>query len=71
MELVNAQEISIVNRAYDTHLLKEICEATGLKTHEICPINFETVKDEKARALIKGCKKLLMEDFKDLRDLLH
>lgn len=70
MEQVTEKEISIVNMAYDTHLLRDISMATGLKTKDIWPINFDNVKNEKTQMLINGCRELLEEDLETLKELL-
>jgi len=68
---VTENEKTIVIRALNTHLLRDIAGATGLKLDDIKPIYGYPEKTENVRKLIEGCRSLLEEDLEELKILLN
>lgn len=67
---ITENEKNIVNSALNTHLLRDIAGATGLKLDDIKPIYNYPEKTENVRKLIDGCRSLLEEDLEELKILL-
>jgi hypothetical protein len=68
---VTENEKNIVTSAMNTHLLRDIAGATGLKTQDVKPIYDCPEKTENVRKLIDGCRSLLEEDLEELKILLN
>jgi len=68
---VTKNEMYIVNSALNSHLLRDISGATGLRTKDIQPIYYCCEKTKNVQKLIDGCRSLLEEDLEELKILLN